>query len=125
MVEGGAERGGPGAWRSDVCRGTRPLHLAQCAPLLPWFRLRVTRIERPYLIEGRASGELAGVGTWRLYEGHGTAIVYDWRVRTTKWWMNLFGPLARPAFSWNHDVVMRQGGKGLAEELGATLLVQD
>jgi hypothetical protein len=39
--------------------------------------------------------------------------------------MNLFGPLARPAFSWNHDIVMRLGGKGLAAELGATLLLHD
>jgi uncharacterized protein YndB with AHSA1/START domain len=89
------------------------------------FDLRVTRVERPYLIEGRASGELEGVGTWRLYEGQGVAIVYHWRVRTTKLWMNVFGPLARPAFSWNHDIVMRQGGEGLAAELGATLLLHD
>lgn len=89
------------------------------------FDLRVTRVERPFLIEGHACGELEGVGTWRLYEGQGTAIVYDWRVRTTKWWMNLLGPLARPAFSWNHDVVMRQGANGLAGELGATLLLHD
>jgi uncharacterized protein YndB with AHSA1/START domain len=89
------------------------------------FDLRVTRVKRPYLIEGYASGELEGVGTWRLYEGAGVAVVYDWRVRTTKRWMNLFGPPARRAFSWNHDVVMRQGGKGLAAELGATLLLHD
>ncbi len=89
------------------------------------FDLRVTRVQRPHLIEARAFGELEGVGTWRLYEGEGTAIVYDWRVRTTKPWMNLFGPIARPAFAWNHDVVMRQGGKGLAAELGATLLLHD
>jgi uncharacterized protein YndB with AHSA1/START domain len=89
------------------------------------FDLRVTRVERPYLISGDASGELEGVGTWRLYEGDGVAIVYDWRVRTTRQWMNAFGPLARPAFAWNHDLVMRQGGKGLAAELGATLLVHD
>ncbi len=89
------------------------------------FELRVTRVERPYLIEGRASGELEGVGTWRLYEGRGTAIVYDWRVRTTKPWMNAIGPLARPAFTWNHDLVMRQGGEGLAAELGTTLLLHD
>jgi hypothetical protein len=82
------------------------------------FDLRVTRVERPHLIEGHASGELEGVGTWRLYEGPGTAIVYDWRVRTTKLWMNLLGPLARPAFAWNHDIVMRAGGRGLAAELG-------
>jgi uncharacterized protein YndB with AHSA1/START domain len=89
------------------------------------FDLRVTHVKRPYLLAGRASGELEGVGTWRLYEGEGVAVVYDWRVRTTKRWMNAFGPLARPAFSWNHDIVMRQGGKGLAAELGATLLLND
>ena len=89
------------------------------------FDLRVTQVKRPYLIEGCVSGELEGVGTWRLYEGQGVAVVYDWRVRTTKRWMNVLGPLARPAFSWNHDVVMRQGGKGLAAELGATLLLHD
>ena len=89
------------------------------------FDLRVTRVERPHLIEGHATGELEGVGTWRLYEGQGTAIVYDWRVRTTKAWMNIFGPLARPAFAWNHDIVMRQGGEGLAAEIGATLLLHD
>ncbi|MGA2014569.1 MAG: SRPBCC family protein [Solirubrobacteraceae bacterium] len=86
------------------------------------FDLTVTRVERPYLIEGHATGELEGVGTWRLYQGLGTAIVYDWRVRTTRWWMNALGPVARPAFSWNHDVVMRQGARGLAAELGAALL---
>jgi uncharacterized protein YndB with AHSA1/START domain len=89
------------------------------------FDLRVTRVERPYLIEGLANGELEGKGTWRLYEGQGTAVVYDWRVRTTRLWMNLFGPLARPAFAWNHDLVMREGGSGLAAELGATLLLHD
>jgi uncharacterized protein YndB with AHSA1/START domain len=86
------------------------------------FDLRVTRVTRPYVIEGHASGELEGVGTWRLYDGEDVAIVYDWRVRTTKRWMNVGGPLARPAFSWNHNLVMRQGGAGLAAELGATLL---
>jgi uncharacterized protein YndB with AHSA1/START domain len=89
------------------------------------FDLRVARVERPYLIEGHAAGELEGVGTWRLYEGRGVAIVYDWRVRTTRLWMNVFGPLARPAFAWNHDLVMRQGGRGLAAELGAKLLAHD
>lgn len=88
------------------------------------FDLRVTRVQRPHMIEGRACGELEGVGVWRLYEGNGVAVVYDWRVRTTKRWMNALGPVARPAFAWNHDIVMRQGGRGLAAELGATLVTQ-
>jgi hypothetical protein len=104
------------------------LHRFAWRSVLPYslgFDLRVTRVQKPYLIEAQAFGELEGVGIWRLYEGLGTAIVYDWRVRTTKLWMNLFGPLARPAFAWNHDVVMRQGGQGLATELGARLLLHD
>ena len=96
--------------------------------LLPYtleFDLRVTRVERPHLIEGTATGELEGIGIWRLFEGPGTAVIYDWRVRTTQTWMNALGPLARPVFAWNHDLVMRQGGHGLAKRLDATLVAHD
>ena len=51
-----------------------------------------------------------------------TAVVFEWRVRTTRWWMNLLAPLARPAFRWNHDRLMRAGGRGLAGRLGVELL---
>ena len=51
-----------------------------------------------------------------------TAVVYDWQVATTKRWMNLLSPIARPVFEYNHDVVMRWGGEGLARRLGARLL---
>jgi hypothetical protein len=49
-------------------------------------------------------------------------VVYDWRVRSTKPWMNLLAPVARPVFEHNHDVVMRWGGEGLARRLGVELL---
>lgn len=45
-------------------------------------------------------------------------MTYEWVVRTTERWMNLLAPLARPAFAWNHNVVMRQGGEGLARNAG-------
>jgi uncharacterized protein YndB with AHSA1/START domain len=88
------------------------------------FDLRVTRVERPFTIEGEATGELEGTGLWTLSEsdGDGTTVRYDWRVRTTRAWMNVFGPLARPAFVWNHDFVMRQGAHGLAAALGARVI---
>ncbi len=63
------------------------------------FDSRVTRVERPYLIEGHATGELEGVGVWRLFAGpDSTAVLYSWQVRTTKRWMNVWDPVARPAF---------------------------
>jgi uncharacterized protein YndB with AHSA1/START domain len=87
------------------------------------FEMRSTRLERPHLLEGEASGELAGTGRWRLFEADGaTAVLYEWDVSTTRRWMNLLAPIARPIFAWNHDHVMRNGGEGLARLLGARLV---
>ena len=87
------------------------------------FDTRITRVERPHLMEGQATGELAGTGRWRIYEDDGvTAAVYDWNVRTTAPWMNLLAPIARPVFAWNHNVVMSWGAEGLARLLGTSLV---
>ena len=90
------------------------------------FEFTTERVERPLMMEGRAEGELAGTGRWRLFEEAGlTAVLYEWNVRSTKPWMNLIGPVARPVFAWNHDVVMRWGGEGLARRVGGRLLARD
>jgi len=90
------------------------------------FEIRTTRLERPHLLEGVASGGLEGTGRWRLFEDDGlTAVVYEWNVRTTKRWMNAIAPFARPVFEWNHDWVMRNGGTGIAALLGCRLLAAD
>jgi hypothetical protein len=49
-------------------------------------------------------------------------LLHDPAVRTTRAWMNLAGRLGRPAFGWNHDRVMRDGGRGLARRLGVALV---
>jgi uncharacterized protein YndB with AHSA1/START domain len=94
--------------------------------LLPYkveFEVTTTRLERPHLLEGHAVGELDGVGRWRLFERDGvTAVLYEWNVATTRPWMNLLAPVARPAFEWNHDWVMARGGEGIARLLGCELL---
>ena len=94
--------------------------------LLPYrveFQVRTTRVERPVLLEADAIGELRGVGRWRLFEEDGrTAVIYEWKVSTTRSWMNLLAPIARPVFEWNHDWVMAHGGEGIAQLLGCRLL---
>ena len=90
------------------------------------FEVLTTRVDYPDLMEGRATGELEGVGRWRLYEQGGvTAVLYQWNVATTRPWMNALAPALRPVFQWNHDWVMRRGGEGLARLLGCRLLAVD
>jgi hypothetical protein len=113
-VEEGDDRG-VGALQLYTWRSKLPYRLA--------FRMRLTRVEPLALIEGEAVGELTGRGRWRFTrEGDVTRVQYDWNVSTTKPWMNLLAPLARPVFKWNHDVVMNWGGDGLARKLGVERL---
>lgn len=90
------------------------------------FDLRVTRNEPPNVIEGHATGELEGIGRYTFTrEGEATVVEYLWDVRTTRWWMNLFAPLARPLFARNHEAVMKNGGSALAKYLNARLLHEE
>ncbi|WP_163557977.1 SRPBCC family protein [Halomonas sp. NO4] len=87
------------------------------------FDIRVTRVVTPRLIEGEASGDVCGAGCWRLSEQRGvTRVRHEWQVHTTRPWMNLAAPLARPLFVWSHHAVMRDGAQGLARRLGGRLL---
>lgn len=84
---------------------------------------RSTRVQRPHVLEVESTGDLEGTGRWELSEdGNSTTVRYFWTVRTNKPWMNLIAPLARPGFAWNHAVLMRSGGEGLAQRLGARLV---
>ena len=77
------------------------------------FQTRITRIELPHLIEAEADGELAGTGRWRIVGGRETAVTYEWNVRTTRPWMNLLAPVARPIFRWNHNWSAARAKEGL------------
>jgi hypothetical protein len=106
---------GLGALQRYTWKGALPYRLT--------FDMRVTRIEPLITLEGVASGEVEGTGCWRFWrEGVTTIVLYEWHVSTTKRWMQLLDPVARPLFKWNHDVVMDQGGLGLAHMLNARLL---
>jgi len=105
------DENGIGARRRFVWRSKLPYTLS--------FDMEVTRIEPMSRIEGRASGELEGTGIWGFEDtGAHVRIQYDWDVGTTRWWMNLLAPIARPMFAWNHDFVMNNGQEGLLKLLG-------
>ena len=106
---------GIGAVRRYVWRSKLPYNLT--------FDTEVVRVEPKRVIEGRATGELVGSGIWEMRENDGvTTVRYTWDVDTSRAWMNLLAPIARPAFAWNHDHVMKAGGEGLARRLGTELL---
>ncbi|MCC9076440.1 SRPBCC family protein [Litorilinea aerophila] len=113
---------GLGARRRFTFRSRLPYRLI--------FEMETTHLAPPHVLIGRAEGELRGVGCWQLAEsaamqGPVTLVRYDWNVETTRRWMNLLAPLARPIFAWNHDIIMAWGGQGLARLLGAQLLLFD
>ncbi|HEY9736382.1 MAG TPA: SRPBCC family protein [Trichocoleus sp.] len=87
------------------------------------FDTAITHLEAPHLIGLRAAGEVEGTGRWELSStAQGTQMVYFWTVRTTQPWMNVLARLIKPLMEWNHDDIMRQGGKGLARHLGVSLV---
>lgn len=103
--------------------GVGTIHRYTWKSKLPYrlsFEMEVVRIEPPSLLEGIARGELDGRGLWQLTsEGDRETVArYDWQVNTTKQWMNLLAPVARPLFKWNHNVVMNWGAQSLAKRLG-------
>ena len=110
-IEKGGETG-VGSIRRTVWRSALPYRIE--------FDSEVVRIEKHKLIEARAFGELDGLGLWQFESvtSDRTRIQYDWHVKTTKAWMNLLAPVARPFFRWNHDTIMRWGEEGLKSRLG-------
>jgi hypothetical protein len=90
------------------------------------FDVRLTQVQPPSTLRSEATGELEGTGRWALAaDDGGTLVRYNWDVRTTRWWMNLLAPIARPAFNWNHDQLMLEGGQSLARRLGVELELPD
>jgi carbon monoxide dehydrogenase subunit G len=101
-----------------VIKGRLPLRLA--------FEATTIRSLPPREQQLQAEGELAGTGRWSLdQQGEVTTVRYRWEVRTTRPWMNLLAPLARPLFAWNSRGVMLQAGEGLARFLGVPLVAAE
>lgn len=98
-----------------LLKGRLPMRLA--------FEATITRVDPPRELELQAEGDLAGTGRWELQQQDGvTTVRYRWDVQTTRPWMNLVAPVARPLFTWNSRGVMLQAGQGLARHLGMPLV---
>ncbi|HEV8592146.1 MAG TPA: SRPBCC family protein [Pyrinomonadaceae bacterium] len=101
--------------------GLGSIHRSTWRSALPYtlkFDSEIIRIDEMRLIEARAFGELEGHGLWLFFaNGNETRVQYNWTVKTTKKWMNLVAPLARPFFRWNHDTIMSWGEAGLKKRL--------
>lgn len=80
----------------------------------------VETVREPLLMAGRSYGDIAGSGSWRLFEQDGvSAVTYEWEVHPTRAWMKALTPVGRPVFRAEHDRLMRAGGEGLARRVGA------
>jgi uncharacterized protein YndB with AHSA1/START domain len=98
-----------------LIKGRLPMQLA--------FEATIARVDPPRELELQADGDLAGTGHWELQQqGEVTTVRYLWDVHTTKPWMNLVAPVARPLFTWNSKGVMLQAGEGLARHLEVPLV---
>lgn len=86
------------------------------------FDITTTRVLRHRELEGRAGGDLDGIGTWRLEPCPvGTRVGYRWEVDLCRSWMRRAAPLLSPVFAWNHHAVMRAGARGMARRLACAL----
>lgn len=113
LARGAADR--IGAVHRYTWKGDLPYRLS--------FLARATRIEAPALLEAEVEGDLSGSGRWSFaYSAGVTTVRYEWRVRTTRPWMNLAAPLAGRLFVHNHHALMRRGGEALARKLDVPLV---
>jgi hypothetical protein len=66
------------------------------------------------IIEAGLRGDLNGFSRWTLSQRNGhTVAVFDEEVHTGKRLLNVLAPVARPAFRYNHTLMMRHGQEGL------------
>lgn len=87
------------------------------------YTTEIAEVDRPRRIDVISSGDIVGRGRFLVSDGPsgGTDVSFAWLVETPKWWMNLLAPIARPAFTWNHDYLMTDFGRGLARASGGEL----
>ena len=87
------------------------------------YSTEIAEVDHLRRIDVISSGDIVGRGRFLVADAPsgGTDVSFAWLVETPRWWMNVLAPLARPAFTWNHDKLMTDFGHGLAKASGGEL----
>lgn len=99
---------------------TAPLNFRAALGYTLTITIHPTKVLTPRQIEFDAGGHLEGTGRVTLHpeaKGQATRMDIEWRVRPTQRWMNFLAPIAAPAFTAAHALMMRQGERGLVRAL--------
>ena len=77
-------------------------------------QLTITGYKPGEMIIFNSEGDLRGEGSWsfKALSDTETSMEIIWNVATQKAWMNLFGPLLKPAFIYAHNKLMNEGEAG-------------
>jgi hypothetical protein len=88
------------------------------------WQTEIVHIVEESLVEFNSTGALEGRGRFEMsgLDNGPTDVVFTWLVTTNKSWMNLMSPIGRPFFTWNHDRLMDDFGRGMASAAGGRLL---
>lgn len=88
------------------------------------WQTEIVQLVEESLVELDSSGTLEGRGRFHMAgaDGGPTDVTFTWLVATNKRWMELLSPIARPVFTWNHDRLMDDFGRGIASAGGGRLV---
>ncbi len=106
--------GATGAPIAVIAKGFLPYRLR--------FKLETLRLEKPTLIEFRATGDfVTDVSRWVLEPaGSGTVVTLELNPRVEKPVIKLLSPPLKPLFRWNHNWTMKVGQRQIVQHLSTS-----
>jgi uncharacterized protein YndB with AHSA1/START domain len=98
-----------GARVAAVARGWLPYKLR--------FTIETTKLEKPYLIGFKASGDFETEESRWILEprGNGTHVILDWNPIVEKPVVKFLSPVLKPIFRWNHNWTMVRGQRQIVD----------
>ena len=100
---------------SEISDGFFELEVRSRLPYSLRFTSRRKRDDRAAgVLVADLRGDLEGYTSWTIVGAAGaTEAIFDEEVDTNRTSLNVLAPMARPAFRYNHEVMMRHGSEGL------------